>query len=156
MTPAEFLKKELNILATKFPGVHIKYGFNNKIDMHIVELLPLIEYSNNKELDKSWFPVSINFMEIYKDEEIAFISSDSSLSLKDVIFEFNHTACREENIITELFGPLTKEFITYSYSFPTSMPNGRIISPSIVKFLDSPIEKIDESHILDNSYLHAA
>ncbi|MCP9751392.1 hypothetical protein [Ferruginibacter sp. HRS2-29] len=120
MTPVEFLKNELNTLATSFPNVHIKYGYNNVIDTHIVELLPLIEYSSNQDLDKAWVPLSINFMEKFKNEEIAFISSDSSLSLKHVIFEFNPKACTEENVLTELYQELAKNEL--EYSFPTQIP----------------------------------
>lgn len=155
MAAVDFLKKELNILAEKFPTVHIKYGYNEKIDTHIVELLPLIEYTSNKELDNAWVPLSINFMETFENEEIAFISSDSSLSLKNVIFEFN-AACKEEDIITELFAPFTKGFGLYNYTFPTSMPKGKIISQPLLDFSSTPIQKIDEGDILDNSYSQAA
>lgn len=155
MAAVDFLKKELNILAGKFPTVHIKYGYNEKIDTHIVELLPLIEYTTNKELDNAWVPLSITFMETFENEEIAFISSDSSLSLKNVIFEFN-AACKEEDIITELFAPFTKEFVLYNYTFPTSMPNGKIISQPLLDFLNTPVQNIDEGNILDTSYSQAA
>jgi hypothetical protein len=154
MNSTEFLKNELQLIATKFPSVHIKYGYNSMIETHIVELLPLIEFTTNVELDNTWIPLSLKFMEIFKDEEVAFISSDSSLSLKNVIFEFNESACTEEGIITELFAALMEN--TINYTFPTDIPNGILIGSSIISFLSLPIEKLSDEHYSDNSYLAAA
>lgn len=144
MTSIDFLRSELQRIATQFPNVHIKYGFNHTIDTHIVELLPLIEYVENKDLDKAWIPISLRFMELFADEEIAFISSDSSLSLEKVIFEFNISSCSEENIITELFAPLTER--PFEYSFPTQIPDGRFIDNSLTWFsniieIESPCDE---------------
>lgn len=154
MTSVEFLKKELQEIANSFPTVHIKYGYNVVIETHIVELLPLIEYQKNSALDKAWIPLSLKFMELYKEEEVAFISSDSSLSLKNTIFEFNTNSCKEENIISELFASLTDN--TFNYSFPTEIPNGIIMDNTIGNFLSTPIEKLSEESFLENSYLAAA
>jgi len=92
MNPTNYLKRELKIIAKNFPNVNIRYGYNKVIETHIVELLPLVEYNENNKLDDAWIPLSISFLEKYMGEEIAFISSDSSLSLKDTIFEFNASA----------------------------------------------------------------
>ena len=125
MTSVDFLKNELQIIDDKFPNVHIKYGYNTIIETHIVELLPLIEYTSNAALDNSWVPVSLKFMEIYKDEEVAFISSDSTLCINNVIFEFNAT-CNEESIMTEIYAPLTEQ--KAEYDFCDQVPNGKIIT----------------------------
>ena len=156
MTSVEFLKVELQALAAKFPNVHIKYGFNTKIDLHIVELLPLIEYTTNKKLDEAWIPVSINFLQTFKDEEVNFISSDSRLSLKESIFEFNENACSEENIIAELFSKIAEQ--EFNYEFPTSMPNGRVMENAFFNIaqycIKAPLK--EESYFLDNAYPEAA
>ena len=156
MTSVEFLKIELQGIAAKFPNVHIKYGFNSKIDLHIVELLPLIEYTTNKKLDEAWIPVSLNFLETYKDEEVTFISSNSRLSLKESIFEFNENACSEENIISEIFAKIAEQ--EFDYEFPTSMPNGRIMENAFFNLTQRgvKINNDEETYFLDNAYPEAA
>lgn len=158
MKAADFLHKELKAIADRFPNVNIRYGYDDIIETHIVELLPLIEYNTNEELDKAWIPLSINFLEIYSNDEIAFVSSDSSLSLKNIIFEFNPKACTEENIISELFFELTK--INLVYTFPTEIPKGVIIQESSTKLLfqqpSTKKEVIDYVEDLENYYSNAA
>ena len=155
MNPVEFLKDELQSMAVKFPTVHIKYGYNYLIDTHIVELLPLIEYLENAELDKAWIPLSIQFMEEFADDNIAFISSDSPLSIKEVIFEFNPLACSEENIISEIFAPLTER--EFSYDFPTEIPNGRIIDSAFFNLSKNCVNFVEnEDTFLENAYSEAA
>jgi hypothetical protein len=156
MNPIEFLKNELKSIAEKFPNVHIKYGFNSFIETHIVELLPLIEYTGNKELDKAWIPLSLQFMQEYADDNIAFISSDSPLSLKEVTFEFNSTACSEGNIISELFAPLTESEL--HYDFPTQIPNGKIMINALVNLSKNFIKNLNEDEYvsLENAYSQAA
>lgn len=156
MTATEFLKVHLEELAIKFPSVHIKYGYNSIIETHIVELLPLIEYKTNKDLDNSWIPVSLQFMEKFQYEEIAFISSDSTLSISSehILFEFNPNACTEEHVISELFAPLTKFALTYSFS--TQVPDGIIMPFFFDAVLELPLEELkDETHF-DYSCLAAA
>ncbi len=156
MKPIEFLKKELKSIAEKFPNVHIKYGFNSLIETHIVELLPLIEYTENKELDKAWIPLSLQFMEEYADDNIAFISSDSPLSLKEITFEFNSTACSEGNLISEIYAPLTESEL--HYDFPTKISNGKILINAFVNLSENFINNFneDEHEFLDNEYSQAA
>src|SRR5688572_26160899 len=100
MTSLEFIKKELQGLAEKFPNIHIKYGFDEIIETHIVEMSPPHEYYNNRCLDKAWIPVSLQFLELFLDEDITFISSDSSLKIEEVILEFNQPSYIDEYIIT--------------------------------------------------------
>jgi hypothetical protein len=159
MTSVEFLRAELSLIAEKFQNVHIKYGFNSKIETHIVELLPLIEYTSNRDLDNAWIPLSIKFMETFKDEEIAFISSDSSLSLKEFIFEFNAGVSKEENFISEiLVEPIGKQLKIYSYSFPTCMPNSTINATAISlgNLLKEPVANLYSESNTDLSYSLAA
>lgn len=122
MNSLEYLKKELEKIAGNFPKVNIKYGYNDLIDSHIVELLPVTEYYNNNELEDAWIPLSINFIQEFQNEDIAFISSDSPLSLSNIIFEFNKDACSEQNVIAEIFSSFVEN--EFNYSFPTEIPNG--------------------------------
>lgn len=154
MTPVEFLQIELKKVAEKFPNVNIRYGYDDIIDTHVVELLPLIEYNSNDELDKAWIPLSIEFLRKYMNEEIAFISSDSSLSLKDIIFEYNYKDCTEENIISELFAPLTEQ--TLFYEFPTDIPNSRVIENAFLVYPNKHSTFYPETDFLEIAYPEAA
>lgn len=157
ITPVDFLKKELRIIADKFQNVNIKYGFDSMIDTHVVELLPLVEYNNNEELDKAWIPLSIKFLNQYDDQEIAFVSSDSSLSLKKVIFEFNPNVCTEENVMSEIYDELTKNQLNYTFS--PSITQKVSIDGAVNKFLSLPVSK--KANEINNAesdycYLNAA
>ena len=152
MTSVEFLKSELQIIADKFPNIHIKYGYNNVIETHVIELLPLIEYTNNVELDRAWIPLSLQFMETF-NEDVTFISSDSSLSLNSVIFEFN-ASCTDEKILTEIYSELTNELICYT--FPVTMQGGHLIQNSNISYLSSPVENLGDEVDCGTSYLAIA
>lgn len=156
MKATEYLQKELKVIADKFPNVNIRYGYDKIINTHIVELLPLIEYHSNEDLDNAWIPLSISFLEKYMDEEIAFISSDSSLSPVSVIFEFNPKACTEENIIPELFEQLTKNSL--KYTFFTEIPQHVTMQDSGIKFFDFTAKNTltDDNDDSEMYYLDAA
>ncbi|MEO7310941.1 MAG: hypothetical protein ABIX01_11130 [Chitinophagaceae bacterium] len=88
MTPQEYLKNELTILAGSFPQIHIQYGFDAMIDTHIVQLDPIKEYYENIALDDAWMPIAMSFDEQFEDC-ISFIPSDSSLKLAVSEIEWN-------------------------------------------------------------------
>lgn len=96
MDSFKYIHAELERLSKCFPQVHIKYGFRDTINCHIVELLPLEEYHNNKDLDEQWIPWSFTFRELYPSEDIVFVSSESRLSVKEPIFELNAHVSRKD------------------------------------------------------------
>ena len=155
MNSVDFLKKELEVLSIRFPFVHFKYGYDSMIETHLVELLPLSEYINNVDLDAAWIPLSLQFIETY-NEEIAFFSSDSQLSINKIIFEFNSNVSLEEEIINELFAPLSEKL--YTYDFSMEIPNGRVIkSNPVITILSDQIEKFNGKDLPEcPSYLAAA
>ena len=115
--------------------------------------LPLVEYNTNTALDEAWISISLMFNETFANEEVVFISSDSTLSLKDVLFELNPFACTEGNIITELFATLTEKEV--SYTFSKLFVNGKVTNTSFVNFKNHPTENQNKIHNED-SYLAAA
>lgn len=151
----EYLQKELKLIADNFPDVNIRYGYNQIIKTHIVELLPLVEYDTNETLENAWIPLSISFLKNYMDEEIAFISSDSTLSLKKVLFEFNPITFSEKNIISKLYNTLT--YSNVKYNFPTVMPNGLISVYQDINIINCPIDNAKDDYLDSLSlYLSAA
>ena len=154
MNVKDFLHKELESISKDFPQVQIKYSFNKIINTHIIVLLPLEEYQNNAALDDAWIPLSFKFRASFPDEEIAFVSSDSSLSKDDAVFEFN-VISRDIDLIADLFTSFSEE--EFNYTFPTCMPIGAItIGTSISGILDYPKERIHEEYDIDTFYQAAA
>jgi hypothetical protein len=152
MNSVEYLQKELKVIADNFPNVNIRYGFDDVIKTHIVELLPLVEYDTNESLENAWIPLSISFLENYMDEEIAFISSGSTLSIKKILLEFNPLAFKEKNIISEVYSALTYSHV--NYNFPSVMPNGIVSAKEVINIINSPVEKPEKDDCLDYSYLY--
>lgn len=153
MNSLEFLKIELEKISKLFPSIYIKYGFNKLITTHIVELLPLSEYLKNQSLAEAWMPLSFEFREQFPLEEIAFVSSDSTLCLENSVLEFNIPSMGVD-ISTVYAIPLSENDL--NYTFPETMPVGAIaIGTSIVEVLKCPKQKIDPKLDL-NSYYHIA
>ncbi len=122
MEPIDFIRINLSRLAINFPQIHIKYGFDEIIDTHVVELLPLNEYLNNQDLDKAWIPISIEFIKKFPNDTITFISSDSSLQVEKPIFELNIPTF-DFQLIEDLFEYFRFNEIQYSYTFPEFIPS---------------------------------
>lgn len=78
MTTLEYLQEKLSFLAENF-DITVKYHYDDKIFRHIVELTPPDEYYNNEKLDDSWIKISLEFMELFPDDNISFVSNDSTL-----------------------------------------------------------------------------
>jgi len=88
MTPFEYLKDKLSLLAETF-NITVKYHFDNKIFRHIVELTPQSEYYNNDKLDDYWINISVEFMELFPNDTISFVSVDSTLISNEHSLIFN-------------------------------------------------------------------
>jgi hypothetical protein len=83
MEAIEYIKNGLEKLSNQFPHVQIRYAFNYEINIHIIQFDPIDAYYNLPELDAAWIPFSVEFDRIFADESIAFIGSDSILSIVD-------------------------------------------------------------------------
>lgn len=81
MIAVEYIKNGLEKLANHFPQVEIRYSFNYEINTHIIQFDPIDAYYKMPELDAAWIPLSLEFDTIFEDESIAFIGSDSILSI---------------------------------------------------------------------------
>jgi hypothetical protein len=83
MEAIEYIKNGLENLSNQFPQVQIRYAFNYEINTHIIQFDPIDVYYNLPELDAAWIPFSVEFDTNFMDESIAFIGSDSILSILD-------------------------------------------------------------------------
>ena len=96
MEPITFLKEKLGSLAARFPHIHIRYAYKPSIATHIVELSSVEDYYKNEALEAAWIPLSIEFMETFDSENIAFISSDSSLAIVKPELEWNKPVSEQD------------------------------------------------------------
>src|SRR6266404_3559325 len=146
MNPLEFLKIELEKISKNFPSVHIKCVFNKVISTHIVELLPLSEYVNNDALSEAWMPLSFEFREKFPEDDISFVSSDSTLSIDCPYFEFNKQAAEYFGDISAVYSQIAQ--VEINYTFPLEMSIGAIaIGAPIDVVLRSPKQEIDPAEL---------
>lgn len=149
MKAQDFLFNKLKVLSENFPEIHIKYGYDFLIETHIVELLPVSEYYTNKNLDDAWINIAQEFLDRYQNEEVAFISADSSLSLTEIIFEFRPTSLsKEDPLLRKFFSILITENVL-TYSFPQSITATSIITNNTKNKLPQSLCKSQTEHNLN-------
>lgn len=100
MTTFEYLNNKLSLLSNTF-NIIVKYYYNNKIHRHIIVLTPQKEYYNNSKLDDCWISISLEFMELFPDDTISFVSDDSTLISDEYLMTFNDKEF--ENICIDKF-----------------------------------------------------
>lgn len=93
MNSVDFIKKGICSLAETFPTTCFKYGFDESIKTHIIEITPAQDFYGDEKLSEAWISLSVSFMTDYPSEDIVFISSDSTL----VLSEYKLT-CNEEKV----------------------------------------------------------
>ena len=113
MLAQEFIKNNLHKLSASFPDTCFKYGFDEEIKTHVIEITPQEHFYNLDALDEAWIPVSISFMELFPKEEIVFISSDSSLAMDKYSFACNQQ--KESKLFSELFESLLNSAVNISF-----------------------------------------
>ena len=117
MTVLEYLKDKLSFLAECF-SIIVKYHYDDEINRHIVEITPQEVYYSNSNLDNCWIDISLEFMNLYPNESISFVSSDSTLTSKESILVFDCKKTQEiniEDLFTELLNTTIK--INYAHNF---------------------------------------
>jgi hypothetical protein len=155
MTPVDFLYTELNAIAREFPQVHIKYDYNELIRTHIVVLLPLEEYRDNKALDDRWIPVSFRFQEIFPNQDIAFVSSDSTLDMDIPTMEWNKPVGALDVWNNIIYDSVTDQVLDYYFSTEISIDTV-LIGPPIANMLSFPTLDLSQTHNTDSDYQAAA
>lgn len=152
MTPTTYLQAKLKELHRRFPHIGIRYGIDTDINAHLVEVLPLEEYKSNKAFDKAWVPISLEFRRIFPDEDVAFFSIDSLLTLDTAIFELKPVYTTEKEILSHLF---SDDSIGQA-----NLPNGSYSEAqcvlSFITPVDSPEQLLDSGEIVDYAYPLAA
>lgn len=121
----EYIIKELNFLYEKFTAIQIRYEFNEGLNVHFVEVLPLEVYDTQNYILEE-MRISEKFEEMFGDkEELLFISEDSLNCIENPTY--------------------TLGYITESYEFKS------IIKPNKISFkvqTDNNLEEMGNSNLI--------
>lgn len=91
MSPATYIKNSLTQLASfSSPHTCFKYGFDEVIKTHVIEITPQKEFYHAELLTEAWVNMSVAFMTQYPTEDIVFITADSPLVLDHYPFAYTN------------------------------------------------------------------
>lgn len=77
MNSKQYIYNKLKELHSQFPSLAIKYKHDSYTQMHIVDIMPLSEYENNKEFMRFETEIGYEFDNMFFPESVMFISSNS-------------------------------------------------------------------------------
>ncbi len=81
MTAKSFIVKRLKQLSDRFGKERFAYGYRSVSNTHVIEVLPLCFFQNNKEYLDEEYLLETAFKKKFPEEEILFVSSDSLIQL---------------------------------------------------------------------------
>jgi hypothetical protein len=84
-----FLKDKLQAIYIKFPFLSIRYQYDKNDQTHMVEILPLAEFENNKEYQKEEAELTFDFDNLFFPESLMFVSGNSLTKITETEFEIN-------------------------------------------------------------------
>jgi hypothetical protein len=134
MTTLEYLTEKLFLLAENF-GITVKYHYDDKIFRHIVELTPYEEYYNNEKLDNYWIEISLEFMKLFPDDNISFVSNDSTLISENHLLTFTAKELQNSGIDTFYSNFLNQNInINYVQQFEFELFSQNLFKNIIARF----------------------
>lgn len=77
MKPIEYIKSKLDELVRQLPQIQARYQFYVESDVHYVEIMPNIVYSENKEYIIWEESVRAEFNSQFDDESVCFVSENA-------------------------------------------------------------------------------
>lgn len=95
----EYILDQLNDLYARFKGIKIRYEFNEDLDTHIIEVLPLKTYEENQNYVLAEMKIEEEFQSIF-EEEILFVSEDSLNQIEEPSFSLGYES---KDIFTYFF-----------------------------------------------------
>ena len=146
MTSTDFIKENIQRISKSFPETCFRYGFDNLINTHIVEITPNEHFYTLDSLDEAWIPFSIDFMTMFPKEEIVFIASDSPLALSNYSYCCNEQS--DSKLISEFFEALLLNRIDTIYSNSILIENE--FSDALITSHNNSIANITENQFEAN------
>ncbi len=77
MNSKQYIYNKLKELHSQFPSLAIKYKHDSYTQMHIVDIMPLSEYENNKDFMRFETEIGYEFDNMFFPESVMFISYNS-------------------------------------------------------------------------------
>lgn len=87
MTAKNFIIQQLKSISSLFPEMSFKYGINPSTGTHIIQVSPLESYNSNENYLKVEDEFESSFENNFKDDEIIFVSTDSTFDIAQPEFE---------------------------------------------------------------------
>ena len=102
MGAKKFLKEELNKLFSLIEGITIRYEYSEILKTHIVEILPVEIFKENKEYIDWEIEVDDRFSEYFDGEELMFISDDSLTKIETPEMVLKREECTQQELIEQI------------------------------------------------------
>lgn len=118
MESKRFLENKLRELQDRFKKLSIKYQYNPYSEVHIVEILPLVEYKTNEEYIQFESDLSFEFDNSFFPESIMFVSEESLTRVDSPELTFEPSSIIE---IKEEIVECSDAYDTYSFTSLSSI-----------------------------------
>jgi len=105
MTSNDFIKNKIDLLNKSFPNLSIRYQFDLNANMHLIEVMPVLDYENNTEYQNAEAELTFEFEQLFSPETVLFISENSLTKITKPEYESN-ASITFECLIDQLISPI--------------------------------------------------
>lgn len=99
MTPKEFVIKNLEDLANRFPEIRVRYAYDSMALVHTVEICPSDFYRSNQDYIAWENTMFEKFVDSFPQENICFVSEDAIVGVENA--EYEKIGERFNSVLTE-------------------------------------------------------
>ncbi|TKG95207.1 hypothetical protein EYV94_10880 [Puteibacter caeruleilacunae] len=97
MNSRKFIETKLNELYSRFTEVKIRYEFRTNTNSHIIEIIPLSFFEENREYMSVEAEIEEEFETSFPNENILFVSEDSLTEVVSPMFELGYESIIFDN-----------------------------------------------------------
>jgi hypothetical protein len=87
MKASEYIIDKSNELVMLFPNIRVRYDFDKEANTHFVEVVPSEIHKGSEEYKNTEEEITIEFIHLFPDEGICFISDDALVGIDKVDYE---------------------------------------------------------------------
>lgn len=99
MKSKEFLIEKLTEISSKFEDVKIRYEYRKNTNSHIVEVIPLAIFNNDKEYMVAEADLEDEFETLFPKEDIVFISEGSLTEIESPELLLGYESITFDNLV---------------------------------------------------------